>query len=368
MSRLRVLHCIYDDPANPWVGGGGALRVLELYSRLTDRVDATVATGAWPGARDETIEGVRYARLGVPRPYALSRLSYGAAATRLLERAPYDVGIFDFSGYTPIRLPRGRRTGIVVHMLHSPAASGRWGRAGAAALGAVERAMLRRSADVCITSDWMRRELEPLVRTGTRFHLVRTGVPDDFFAVERRPERVFLYYGRFDIYQKGLDVLLDAWSGLARDGAAPPLRMLGRGKDAARLGAMVAERGLGELVSLHESPSRAEVLDAMTHARALVHPSRFEGLPAVPAEAMAAGVPVVATRVGAVSEMIRAGGILIDPELAEPLRDAVRRLDGDATLRAELSRGARADAASWQWSRVADEHVAFLEAVAGRNG
>lgn len=367
MSRLRVLHCIYDDPANPWVGGGGALRVLELYRRLVDRVDVTVATGAWPGSRDETIEGVRYVRLGLPRPYALSRLSYGAAATRLLRDAPYDVGVFDFSGYTPIRLPPGRATAIVVHMLHSPAAAGRWGRVGAAVLGALERTMLRRSGNVCVTSTWMQRELEPIVRPGTRFQLVRTGVPDDFFAVERRPGTDFLYYGRFDVYQKGLDVLLDAWAALAREGTAPTLRLLGRGKDARRLAAMIDERALQERVSLHENPSRAEVLDAMAHARALVHPSRFEGLPAVPAEAMAAGVPVVATDVGAVAEMIRAGGLLIEPGSASALADAVRRVEGDGPLRAELARGAHADAASWQWSRVADGHLAFLESVAGRS-
>ena len=81
---MRVLHCIYDDPSNPWVAGGGSLRVLELYRRLTDRVEVTVATGSFPGSRDEVRDGVRYVRLGVPSPYALSRLSYGAAATRML--------------------------------------------------------------------------------------------------------------------------------------------------------------------------------------------------------------------------------------------------------------------------------------------
>ena len=365
MSRLRVLHCIYDDPANPWIGGGGALRVFEIYRRLSDRIDATVATGAFPGARDETIEGVRYLRLGLPRPYPLSRLTYGAAATRMLRRAAYDVAVFDFSGYTPIRLPAGRPTAIVVHMLHGATSAGRWGRTGASLLRAVEAAMLRRTREICVTSRWLERELAGLVVPDARFHLVRSGVPDEFFAVDGRGGAPFLYYGRFDVYQKGLDLLLDAWAELAATPPAPPLRMLGRGKDADAVRAMIADRGLEALVTLHENPSRVEVIEAMAGARALVHPSRFEGLPMVPAEAMATGLPVIATDVAGVGEVVGEGGILIPAHDRGAIAGAVRRLAADDAARSALVPLARASAARFRWHRVADEHHAFLQAVAG---
>ena len=362
MSRLRVLHCIYDDPANPWIGGGGSLRVFELYRRLADRLDVAVATGSFPGAKDETIDGVRYVRLGARRPYPLSRLTFGAAATRLLRTAAYDVGLFDFSGYTPILLPAGRPTALVVHMLHGTTASGRWGRAGGSLVRTLERTMLRRSAEVCVTSHWLERELRPLVRPDARFHLVSSGVPDEFFAVERRAGGGFLYYGRFDLFQKGLDVLLDAWARLGS--SAPALLMLGRGRDAERLPAMIAERGLGSSVTVRENPTRAEVLDAMASARALVHPSRFEGLPMVPAEAMATGLPVIATDVGAVAEVVGDGGVLIPAGSVDAIADAVRSLADDAFLRASLEANARASAQRFHWDRVAADHLAFLERVA----
>ena len=366
MSRLRVLHCIYDDPTNPWVGGGGALRVFELYRRLADRIDVTVATGDFPGARSETVDGVRYERLGPPRPYAASRLGYGVAATRLLRSASYDVGLFDFSGYTPILLPPNRPTGIVVHMLHGPAAAGRWGRAGAALLGGWERTMMRRTDEICVTSEWLKREVAPIARPGARFHLVRSGVPHEFFAAVPRPGLGFLYYGRFDVYQKGLDLLLDAWAELARDGAPPSLEMLGRGKDAGRVLGMIAERGLQSSVSLRENPDRTAVIGAMSRARALVHPSRFEGLPMVPAEAMAAGLPVIATDVGAVAEVVADGGVLIPADSARAIADAVRSLARDDARRDALVPKARAAARRFHWDRVAEDHLAFLQAVAAR--
>lgn len=366
---MRVLHCIYDDPANPLVGGGGALRVFELYRRLAGRLDVTVATGSWPGATNVAIEGIRYVRLGVSAPYALSRLSYGAAATRLLRRGDYDVGVYDFSGYTPIRLPSAQPTAIVVHMLHGTTAAGRWGRAGGLAVRALERWMLRRSRDVCVTSDWLRRELADVVAPGTRFHLVRSGVPDDFFGVTRREADYLLYYGRFDVYQKGLDLLLAALVRLrSADGATPRLRMLGRGRDAERLHRMVADLDLVDLVSIRENPSREETLSAMAGALALVHPSRFEGLPMVPAEAMAAGVPVIATDVGAVDEVLEdhRAGILIPPGDPAAIADAVRALLQDPARRAASSAAARASANRFRWERVAESHNAFLEAVAAR--
>lgn len=367
---MRVLHCIYDDPTNPWVGGGGALRVFELYRRLGDRVSATVATGRYPGAKDEIVDGVAYERLGLARPYALSRLTYGFEASRLLAAGDYDVGLFDFSGYTPVRLPRGRPTGIVVHMLHGTTASDRWGRAGGAALRGFESWMLGRARDVCVTSQWLRSRLEPMLPRTTRFHHAGSGVADEFFEVGRQEGRALLYYGRFDIYQKGLDVLLEAMSRLHSSAAAPPLRMLGRGRDAARLRRLVADAGLEDLVTIQENPARADVLSALSQAMVLLHPSRFEGLPMVPAEAMAAGVPVIATDVGAVSEVLEGGrgGVLVPPADAAALADAVSALLRDDARRAALGSRARVSAARFRWSAVADEHYAFLESVAARGG
>ena len=64
----RVLHVIYDDPANPWVGGGGAIRLREIYRRVKTRVDVTIVTGRFPGSKDEVIDGITYLRRGIDRP------------------------------------------------------------------------------------------------------------------------------------------------------------------------------------------------------------------------------------------------------------------------------------------------------------
>lgn len=365
---LRVLHCIYDDPGNPWVGGGGSLRVWEIYRRLADQVNATVASGSYPGARNEVLDGVRYLRLGAERPYALSRLTYARAASRLLAEGDYDVALFDFSAYTPIRVPPGRPVGLVVHMLHGPTARARWGAVGGRLLAAFERHLLRSARHVCVTSDWLASQLVPIVDPGTNVVRVGSGVAAEFFEVRRAEGDDLLFYGRFDLFQKGLDTLIDAFALLAP--SFPDLRLCvaGRGKDGARVRDLASERGLESRLDFREGVSREEVLDLFAGARALLMPSRLEGLPMAAAEAMAAGIPVIATRVGALPELLDGAGILIPPDDPRALADAAANLLRDGQSRERLSAAARATAERFRWDRVAREHLDFLNGIAGSTG
>lgn len=367
---LRVLHCIYDDPANPWVGGGGSLRVWELYRRLTGEVDATVASGNYPGARSEIRDGVRYLRLGSPGPYALSRLTYARAATRLLARGEYDAAVFDFSAYTPIHVPTGRPVGLVVHMLHGPTARARWGTLGGWLLANYERRLLRSARDICVTSEWLARQVAEIVAPETRIVRVGSGVAAEFFDVERAEGDDLLYYGRFDLFQKGLDTLLEAFALLTAEFPALRLCVAGRGKDGGRVREMARTLGVDARIDFREGVSREETLALFSRALAFLMPSRLEGLPMAAAEAMAAGIPVIATRVGGVAELVEDGssGLLIPPADAQALARATAALLRDPQQRARLSAAARSSAERFRWDRVARDHLEFLNGIAGATG
>lgn len=346
------------------------MRVFEIYRRLAGRVDATVLTGSFPGAKSETLDGVRYCRLGAASPYPWSRWTYARAATRYLARIPYDVAIYDFSVYTPLRLPRNRRTGVVVHMLHGPTADDRWGRFVGPTVRHYERALLRKAGWISTTSHWMEEQLRPLVATEARIVVIGSGVPEEFTRVVRREADYLLYYGRFDIFQKGLDTLLSAFAMLAAQVPQLNLRIAGRGKDEVRLNDRVRELGLERRVRIISQATREDVLSLFAGAIALVMPSRLEGLPVVPAEAMAAGVPVIATAVGAVPEVVDppAGGVLVRPGDPDALAWAVLGMLNDSARREALSQSARKSAERFSWDTVADHHLGFLHAIADEGG
>jgi len=364
--KLRVLHVIYDDPANPWVAGGGAVRVTELYRRLTDRVDATVATGAFPGARDETVDGVRYLRLGARGPYAWSRVSYAAAANRLLRTAEYDAAVFDFSSYTPIFMPKRRPSGITVHHITGPTARERWGPVLAPALSALEKAMIRRARRLTATSTATYELLREIVAPGVPIDLVYAGVPGELFELPRNPDAYLLYFGRLDVIQKGLDTLLEAVALVAAKRPEVELRIAGRGKDVERVRSMARELGIERNVRLLGAVDEAERQRLFAGAAVQLMPSRFEGFGMVAAEAMAAGVPLVAAAAGSLPEVVDApnGGVLVPPGDARALADAVEALLDDPARRETLSASARISARRFRWEAVADRHFDFLTRLA----
>jgi glycogen synthase len=363
---LRVLHLIYDDPANPWVGGGGAVRVRELYRRLGDRVDAVVASGAYPGARDGVIEGVRYRRLGQPSPYAWSRLSFARDATRILQRDLYDAAVVDFSAYTPILVPRRRPVGITVHHVTSPTAAQRWGRSAGAAITAVERMLLRRGRVFSATSRATESVLRRILPPGADLVPVGAGVDDRLFEVARREEDYLLYFGRLDWFQKGLDVLLEAVVTLAGRFPALELRIAGRGRDAERVRTAARDLGLDSRVTMLGPVSDEERLALFAGARLMLMPSRFEGFGMVAAEAMAAGVPIVAAASGSLPEVVAPpdGGVLVPADDASALARAAAMLLEDDAARALLSASARRSAERFRWDAVAEQHLTFLRRIA----
>jgi glycosyltransferase involved in cell wall biosynthesis len=117
---------------------------------------------------------------------------------------------------------------------------------------------------------------------------------------------------------------------------------VGRGPLEAELAAAADVAGLTEhLRFLH---TRTDTVRLMIGADLFVLPSHQEGLPVALMEAMSAGLPVVATIVGGVPDIVTDGveGLLVPPGRADLLARAVTRLAQDATLRTGLARGSLA--------------------------
>jgi glycosyltransferase involved in cell wall biosynthesis len=140
--------------------------------------------------------------------------------------------------------------------------------------------------------------------------------------------------------EKGVDLLLDAWGRAFPDGGAR-LRVVGSGELEAHL-RRSAEALTG--VEFTGQLPRDEGLRILSEARALVVPSRwYEVFPRIVAEAYALGIPVVASRLGSMAEIVHDGetGILFEPEDADGLAQALRRLAGDPAEARRLGEQAR---------------------------
>lgn len=147
-----------------------------------------------------------------------------------------------------------------------------------------------------------------------------------------------LYLG-WVIPTKGIAELMEAWGGLRSDGWR--LQIAGPG-DGAYQRKLAEKFGAEGIEFLGEQP-HAQALQLMADADVFVLPSYTEGFPNVIAESMALGLPIVATGVGAIPEMLAEGrGIVIPPREVEPLREALARAMASAALRGELGTAAQA--------------------------
>jgi glycosyltransferase involved in cell wall biosynthesis len=148
--------------------------------------------------------------------------------------------------------------------------------------------------------------------------------PHFTWPAERRdgPGQYFLFLGRLSS-EKGVDVLLRAWTKIRAK-----LLVAGDGPEAARLRAMAPNN-----VEFRGTVSPDEVLALLRHARALVVPSTWhEGAGRVVLEAYATGVPVLASRVGALPETVQdeVTGLLLPPTDIEAWAQAALRLLEDS--------------------------------------
>jgi glycosyltransferase involved in cell wall biosynthesis len=138
--------------------------------------------------------------------------------------------------------------------------------------------------------------------------------------------------------EKGVDVFLQAAGLISSRYPRARYMIVGDGPERSRLAARARSLGLEGVVRFPGAPPDARSL--LPDMDLLVVPSRSEGSPLVVLEAMEAGLPVVATRVGGIPEQIghEREGLLVPPDNAEALAAAVLRLLDDPALAARLGR------------------------------
>jgi glycogen synthase len=399
---MRILHLIYDDLGNPWLGGGGAVRTVEINRRLAARGhQVVVLCGAYPGAPRSAVRGgALYLRVGGGGPggYLGSRVRYALRAGALLKALPYDIVVEDFSPYSPVGAPwRARRGAAVVASVQN--LSGRhavrkygWGARGLLPRF-LERPLLRRFAYLLAVSQGVADEMRAsgAARAGARIAVIPNSVGPQFAAAADLPvapeEPVILFLGRIDPYQKGLDTLLRAYALAAPRLPGVRLEIAGSGPPAAeaQARAWAAAAGLPAQDSPPTAPlasgaalvvwrgklEGAAAVDAMRHCLLLAMPSRYEAWPITALEAAICGRPVLGSDVTGVRDAAPAGahGVLVPPDDAPAFAEALVALAQDAPRRAELGRRGRAWAAQFTWDALAARQEQFYrDAIAATEG
>ncbi len=169
-----------------------------------------------------------------------------------------------------------------------------------------------------------------------------------------------LLVGRL-VHQKGVDLLLKALAGLEEQRWS--LTLVGDGPQRPELQAFVEAHCLQERVRFASWLEGEALVQAYQQANLFVFPSRHEGMPNAVLEAMSAGLPVIASRIAGNEELVVDGetGLLVPPEDANALRQALETLLGDAELRQRMGVAGRARVEErFSWRRSAEAYLALF--------
>ena len=235
---------------------------------------------------------------------------------------------------------------------------------------------LRRASRVIAVSHHEADHLTSLGVAPEAIRVIPNGVDLGEFAASDASRRsdesvTVLFVGRVDSEQKGLPILIEALGHVPRSKRVS-IRIAGED-----WGGMLTLRerarhlGVAERVTFLGKLDRSALLREYAAADFLVLPSLFEPFGIVLLEAMAAGLPVVASRVGGVPEVVEDGrtGWLVEAGNPRALADSMTRLADDEAMRRKMGRAGREKVLQYGWDAIVPQVVSvYREAIEDRGG
>ena len=372
----KLSYYSFDSLGNPWVAGGGAVRDFEVLKRFAGHAEVTLFTGRYPGFREETREGVRIRGLGFGGRNWLCRLTFALAANLrvLFDSAPL-IGN-SASIYAPVLtgLLRPRRFYAVYHHHVGARSVEKFGLAGWIPR-LLEAVMLRCGKRYVISNATLAKKvarLNPGAGVFTTFNgfdaallSLPSGQPQNP-AGSPAPAPYILFVGRFDVYMKGLDLLIPAWAETAAKRGVDLVlagRAFGADLDKVRALSAAHDPARGK-IRLELNITEARKAELLAGCLFFASPSRFEGFGIAALEANAAGRAVLATDTDGFRDSLALGETALAIPVEDPaaLRAGLERLTADGELRESLGRRGRERARAFSWDAIAEKEWAWLKA------
>jgi|Deesub1362B_J571_1020462.scaffolds.fasta_scaffold00320_28 N-acetyl-alpha-D-glucosaminyl L-malate synthase BshA len=214
--------------------------------------------------------------------------------------------------------------------------------------------VLKQADAVVAVSRFLKEEAEKLGVEAEKVRVIYNGVElPEWEEAER--EMSILFVGSL-VKQKGIDTLLKAYRIVKERLPEAKLVIVGDGREREALENMSTRLKLKDVFF---EGSRNRLGGYYSRSRVLALPSRSEGFGLVALEAMAYGLPVVATRVGGIPEVVTHGeaGMLVEKDDASALAEALIKVMADKALWQKLSQNARKRAAMFSWEKTAQQYA-----------
>ena len=382
-SKLILMKVLMINHEFPPVGGGGGQAAFNISRELVRMgLDVFVLTSKFNGAKDrETIDGIKVMRV----PVARRRISFTSTPemlTFILSAFPTLVNVLRKKRIDIIHTFFGLPSGVLSFLAKKIFAVPYIIRMGGSdvpgfnpyrlkvSLKAFTPFLLRiwQDAAILIAVSHGLRSLALKADPGANILVIPNGVDTQKFRpvpILNRMENNILFVGRLASQRKGVQFLLQAVRKLNEENLPCRLTVIGTGPHKPRLEKMTRDLNLKNVKFLGYVPNE-RLPTYYNEADVFALPSSSEGMSNVILEAMACGLPVVATNVGGNPELVDDGktGLLVPPENADALYDAfLQLLLGKEKGKKMGMLGRKKIKHFFTWNRIAMEYLQLYEAI-----
>lgn len=359
---MKIVYLDFDDIKNPLLGAGQAVATKGVGMELTKRGHEVVCIcSRYPGCEDRIENGIKYKHIGLGSKYIrLNNVAYFFALPFAVINTMAD--IFIECSTAPISMcftPLFTRVPVVV--LPSMFNAAAFSRKYHLPFHWVEKIGFKLYKYALPYSDVdSSRMLE--YKPDLIYKIVKQGVGAEYFQIQKSKPEYILYLGRYDIAQKGVDLLLESYSKVSTE-INFKLVIAGHGPDESKIRNLIKHHGLEQRVEMIGSTYGQKKLDVMSRALCVAFPSRHDEMCLWVLEALAGGLPIICFDLPESAWMSE--GVSLKAKRFDTYDYAQLLLKvSDERIAGRYSENAREFASHFKWENVAEDfETFFLEVV-----
>ena len=360
-SDMKIAILDFDDIKNPLLNAGQARATFEVGKRLVKKgYKVTIIASRYPGSRERVEEGISYKHIGLGSAnIKVNNLAYILSLPFTVRKLKADIMVECFTApistlFSPLF------TKIPVVALPSMFNAVEFSKKYHIPFYLIERFGIKFYKYMLPYSDTdssKAKKLNPKIF----YKIVPQGVGEEYFQIKRKEPKHILFLGRFDIAQKGIDLLIQAYAKIEKQ-IKYPLVLAGHGPDENKIKKLIKDLNLEDKVTIAGPAYGKKKYQLMSEALFVAFPSRHDEMCLWTLEALAAGLPFVCFDLPESkwinSEIsLKTESFNID-EYANLLLKAT-----DFQLNSNMSSAARKFSKQFSWEKVAADFETYFKTV-----
>ena len=361
---MKIAILDFDDIKNPLLNAGQARATFEVGRRLVKKGNkVTVITSRYPGSRDRIEKGISYKHIGTGfANIKLNNLAYILSLPFTVRKLEADIIVECFTApistlFSPLF------TKIPVVGLPTMFAAEQFAKKYHLPFHLIEKIGCRFYKYCLPYSEYDNNKIKN-VNQKIVTKIVPQGVGKEYFNIKQDKPKFILFLGRFDIQQKGIDLLLHAYSKIAKK-VNWPLVIAGHGPDGRKVKSLIKDLKLDKYVKMVGPAYGNKKMKLLSRALFVAFPSRHDETPLFALEALASGLPLVAFNIDGLAWLNDKVALKVKPlDIAEYAKTLERACNEKVI--SNLRKNTRQFVKKYTWENVTNQFEQFFQEILER--